>query len=33
MARQLMAMGYTKVYVLKGGFEEWSKAKLPVEPK
>jgi rhodanese-related sulfurtransferase len=33
MARQLITMGFTKVYVLKGGFDEWFKAKFPVEPK
>jgi len=26
-------MGYTKVYALKGGWREWSKAKYPTEKK
>jgi len=26
-------MGYTKVYALKGGWDEWLKTKSPVEPK
>jgi len=33
MAQKLMAMGYTKVYALKGGWEEWSKANYPTEKK
>jgi 3-mercaptopyruvate sulfurtransferase SseA len=30
---QLMAMGYPKVYALKGGWDAWKKAGYPVEPK
>jgi len=26
-------MGYTKVFVLKGGWEEWLKAGYPTEKK
>jgi rhodanese-related sulfurtransferase len=33
MARKLMGMGYTKVYALKGGWREWSKANYPTEKK
>jgi len=28
-----MGMGYTKVYALKGGWKEWSKAEYPTEKK
>jgi len=28
-----MGMGYTKVYALKGGWKEWSKANYPKEKK
>jgi len=28
-----MGMGYTKVYALKGGWKEWSKAIYPTEKK
>jgi len=28
-----MEQGYTKVYALKGGWKEWSKAKYPTEKK
>jgi len=28
-----MAMGYPKVYALKGGWDAWKKAGYPVEPK
>jgi len=28
-----MEKGYTKVYVLKGGWHEWFRAKFPVESK
>jgi len=28
-----MGMGYTKVYALKGGWKEWSKANYPTEKK
>jgi rhodanese-related sulfurtransferase len=33
MAQKLMGMGYTKVYALKGGWEEWPKANYPIEKK
>ncbi len=33
MARQFISLGYTKVFALKGGWDEWVKAKYPVEPK
>jgi 3-mercaptopyruvate sulfurtransferase SseA len=33
VARQFISRGYDKVFVLKGGWDEWEKAKLPVEPK
>jgi rhodanese-related sulfurtransferase len=33
MARQFISMGYQKVFVLKGGWDEWYKANFPVEPK
>ncbi len=33
MARQFISRGYEKVLALKGGWDEWEKAKLPVEPK
>jgi rhodanese-related sulfurtransferase len=29
----LMEKGYTKVYALKGGWEEWNKAGYPTEKK
>jgi len=28
-----MEMGFTKVYALKGGWNEWSKADYPTEKK
>jgi len=28
-----MEKGYTKVYALKGGWDEWVKANFPVETK
>jgi len=28
-----MGMGYSKVYALKGGWKEWSKANYPTEKK
>jgi len=28
-----MGLGYAKVYALKGGWKEWSKAKYPTEKK
>jgi rhodanese-related sulfurtransferase len=33
VAQELMKLGFTKVYVLKGGWNEWSKAGFPVEKK
>ena len=32
-ARQLMANGFTRVYVLKGGWSEWKKAGFTVETR
>jgi len=28
-----MALGFTDVYALKGGWQEWFRAKFPVEEK
>jgi rhodanese-related sulfurtransferase len=33
VAQQLIKMGYSKVYALKGGWVEWSKNNYPVEKK
>jgi len=33
MARQFISLEYPKVFALKGGWEEWRKAKYPVEQK
>jgi len=33
VAQQLMNLGLTKVYALKGGWKEWEKAGFPTEPK
>jgi len=33
VARQFVLRGYEKVFALKGGWDEWEKAKLPVGPK
>jgi len=33
IAKQFIERGYTKVYVLKGGWEEWFKADYPTEKK
>jgi 3-mercaptopyruvate sulfurtransferase SseA len=30
---QFMGMGFTKVFALKGGWNEWVKAELPTDPK
>ena len=30
---QLIKMGYTKVFALKGGWNEWEKAGYPTEQK
>ena len=31
VAQKFMEKGYTKVYALKGGWNEWMKANFPVE--
>ena len=33
IAQQFIEQGFTKVYVLKGGWEEWLKAGYPTEKK
>jgi rhodanese-related sulfurtransferase len=33
VAQDLMSVGYTKVYALKGGWKEWTQANFPVEAK
>jgi rhodanese-related sulfurtransferase len=33
VALQLIQMGYTKVFALKGGWDEWKKAGYPTEKK
>jgi rhodanese-related sulfurtransferase len=33
VARHFLEQGYTKVYALKGGWNEWANANFPVEPK
>jgi len=33
VAQKLINQGYEKVYALKGGWNEWIKAKFPVEKK
>jgi rhodanese-related sulfurtransferase len=33
VAQKFVEKGYPKVHVLKGGWNEWVKANLPVEPK
>jgi 3-mercaptopyruvate sulfurtransferase SseA len=33
VAYELMDMGFTDVYVLKGGWWEWLGAGFPIEPK
>jgi rhodanese-related sulfurtransferase len=33
VAERLIKMGYTKVYVLKGGWREWLKENYPTEKK
>jgi rhodanese-related sulfurtransferase len=33
VALQLMEMGYTKVYALLGGWNEWKSKGYPVEAK
>jgi rhodanese-related sulfurtransferase len=33
VAEELMKMGFTKVFALKGGWNEWHKGEYPVEKK
>jgi rhodanese-related sulfurtransferase len=33
LAQELIEMGFTKVYALKGGWKEWNKDKYPTEKK
>ena len=33
VARKMKNKGYTKLYALKGGWTDWTAAKLPTEPK
>jgi 3-mercaptopyruvate sulfurtransferase SseA len=33
VAQDLMQMGFSQVWALKGGWEEWDKAGYPTEPK
>jgi rhodanese-related sulfurtransferase len=33
VAQKLVRMGYTKVYALKGGWNEWLKENYPTEKK
>jgi rhodanese-related sulfurtransferase len=33
VAQELIETGFTKVYALKGGWNEWYKAEYPVEKK
>jgi rhodanese-related sulfurtransferase len=33
VAQQLVNAGFTKVYVLKGGWKEWTEKRYPVEKK
>jgi rhodanese-related sulfurtransferase len=33
VAQNLLEMGYTKVYALKGGWKEWLNADYPTEKK
>jgi rhodanese-related sulfurtransferase len=33
VARKLIKMGFTQVYVLMGGWKEWKAAGYPVEEK
>jgi rhodanese-related sulfurtransferase len=32
VAQKFIEKGYSKVYALKGGWNEWVKAGFPVEP-
>jgi 3-mercaptopyruvate sulfurtransferase SseA len=33
VAQELLKMGFSKVYALKGGWNEWYKAEYPVEKR
>jgi 3-mercaptopyruvate sulfurtransferase SseA len=33
LAQRLIEKGYTKVYALKGGWNEWVKSKYPLEQR
>jgi 3-mercaptopyruvate sulfurtransferase SseA len=33
VAQDFINLGYEKVYALKGGWNEWLKAQMPVENK
>jgi rhodanese-related sulfurtransferase len=33
VARKLIEKGFSKVYALKGGWNEWEKAGYPIESK
>jgi len=33
VAQEFMKAGYTKIYVLKGGWKAWVKADYPTEKK
>jgi rhodanese-related sulfurtransferase len=33
VAQQLIKLGYSKVYALKGGWKEWSENNYPTEKK
>ncbi|MCP4402653.1 MAG: hypothetical protein GY801_35775 [bacterium] len=33
MAQKLIEKGYTQVYALKGGWNEWVKSKYPLEKR
>jgi 3-mercaptopyruvate sulfurtransferase SseA len=33
VARELMALGFTKVYALEGGWYPWKKAGYPTDQK
>jgi rhodanese-related sulfurtransferase len=33
VAQELLDNGLTKVYALKGGWNEWVRANFPTEPK
>lgn len=33
VAREMLLLGFEKVYALKGGWREWLEAAYPTEPK